>query len=149
VTSSGRHKSRHRAVQILYQCDVSNLQPEQALRSFYETLYSEENEQIPERDPFLEQLVYGAVEAKSEIDKLIEERAENWRIERMPAVDRNILRLAVYELRKAQVPSAVVIDEALELTRRFAGDDSVAFVNGLLDGIRKSLANTESGKDPV
>jgi transcription antitermination protein NusB len=146
---TGRHKSRHRAVQILYQCDVRELAPEQALKAFYESLYSEENEERPEPDEFMEQLVAGTTSHRVEIDKLIEAQSANWRIERMPAVDRNILRLAVYELMQKDLAAPIVIDEALELTRRFSGDDAVSFVNGVLDGIRRSLTDAERGEDPI
>ena len=90
-----------------------------------------------ERDEFLEQLVRGTVEKAGEIDALISSHAEHWRIERMPAVDRNILRLAIYEMRKTDTPPAVVIDEALELARRFSTEESVQFVNGVLDAVHK------------
>ena len=91
----------------------------------------------PERDEFLEQLVRGTVEKAGEIDALISGHAEHWRIERMPAVDRNILRLAIYELRNTETPPAVTIDEALELARRFSTEESVQFVNGVLDAVNK------------
>ncbi|MEJ7605615.1 MAG: transcription antitermination factor NusB [Bryobacteraceae bacterium] len=139
---TGRHKSRHRAVQILYQCDIRPLAPEHALAAFYDSLYSEENKERPDRDEFMEELVAGALRQRSEIDALIEAQSANWRIERMPAVDRNILRLAVYELRQRDLAAPIVIDEALELTRRFSGEDSVSFVNGVLDGVWKLLADT-------
>ena len=124
------------------------LSPEQAISAFYGGLYSEENEEQPEKDPFMEALVHGALEAKAGIDERISKYSERWRIERMPAVDRNILRLAIYELLQAQTPAPVVIDEAIELARRFSGDEAAPFVNGVLDSVRKevesSLPNTES-----
>ena len=79
----------------------------------------------------------GTVEKSGEIDALISGHAEHWRIERMPAVDRNILRLAIYELRNTDTPPAVAIDEALELARRFSTEESVQFVNGVLDAVNK------------
>jgi hypothetical protein len=78
-----------------------------------------------------------------EVDGLITRHAEHWRMERMPAVDRNILRLGVYELLYGATPAAVVIDEALELTRRFSGEESVLFVNGVLDAIHRSQPATD------
>jgi N utilization substance protein B len=109
-----------------------------AISAFYETLSSEEdNPQRSEPDPFMEKLVYGATEKSAEIDARIAVKSENWRLERMPAVDRNILRLAVYEMGLG-TPPAIVIDEALELARQFSGDDSVAFINGVLDAINRS-----------
>ena len=85
------------------------------------------------------QLVSGAVEHLAEIDRRIARHAEHWRMERMPAVDRNILRLAVYEMMQADTPPAVVIDEALELARRFSSEESVQFVNGVLDAVHREL----------
>ena len=134
-----RHRSRHRAVQILYQCDVRGIAPEEAARNYYDGLYSEETDEAPERDKFMEELVDGTFDRRPEIDQYIEQHSEHWRVERMPAVDRNILRLAIYELLKAELPAPVVIDEALELARRFSGKESVAFMNGVLDAIRKKL----------
>ncbi len=72
------------------------------------------------------------------IDQRIQEKSENWRLERMPAVDRNILRLAVYEMTGVGTPAPVVIDEALELARQFSGDESVSFINGVLDAVHRS-----------
>jgi len=83
-------------------------------------------------------LVTGAVEYREEIDALISRQADNWRIERMPAVDRNILRLAVFELLyEEDIPKLVVVDEAIELAKKFSTDQSSRFVNGLLDGLLK------------
>jgi N utilization substance protein B len=134
-----RHRSRHRAIQILYQCDLRNIGADEAIRNYYEGLYSEEAPDIAEPDEFMEELVRGAMAQLSEIDKRIERHSENWRVQRMPAVDRNILRMASYELLSARLPAAVVIDEALELARRFSGKESVAFLNGVLDAMRKDL----------
>jgi N utilization substance protein B len=108
-----------------------------AIAAYYETLSSEEdNPKRAEPDEFMEELVHGATEKASEIDARIAVKSENWRLERMPAVDRNILRLAVYEIGLG-TPPAVVIDEALELARQFSGDESVAFINGVLDAINR------------
>lgn len=83
-------------------------------------------------------LVTGTLEHRDEIDGLIREQAEHWRLERMPIVDRNILRLAIYEfLYEADVPKLVVLDEAIELAKRFGSEQSGRFVNGLLDGLLK------------
>jgi N utilization substance protein B len=136
---ASRRRSRHRAIQILYQCDIRKLSVDEALAAFYDTLYSEENEKKPPRDGFMEELVRGTVDKTPEIDKRLTEHSDNWRLERMPAVDRNVLRLAIYELLAGKTPPPVVIDEALDLTRKFAGDESVAFVNGVLDAVRKDL----------
>ena len=134
---AARHRSREHALQILYQWDMRKQPVEESIAAFYGSLYSEESAVRPERDEFLEQLVRGTVEKSGEIDALISGHAEHWRIERMPAVDRNILRLAIYELRNTGTPPAVAIDEALELARRFSTEESVQFVNGVLDAVNK------------
>ena len=135
-----RHRSRHRAVQILYQCDLRGFDADEAIRNFYGGLYTEENDEPPGPDPFMEELVRGTLSRREDVDKQIEEFSANWRIDRMPVVDRNILRLAVHELTEKQNPAAVVIDEALELAHRFSGEDSAKFINGVLDAVRRKLA---------
>jgi N utilization substance protein B len=132
-----RHRSRERALQILFQLDLSPQPVDTALAAFYDGLHAEESAERPEPDPFMEELVRGAVERTAEIDRRIVERAEHWRMERMPVVDRNILRLAIYEMTAGALPAPVIIDEALELARRFSGDESVAFINGILDAIHR------------
>ena len=92
----------------------------------------------------MEELVSGALGRREDIDKRIEEFSAHWRIERMSAVDRNILRLAIHEMIEHKNPPAVIIDEALELARRFSGNESVAFINGVLDAVRKKIALPES-----
>jgi N utilization substance protein B len=88
---------------------------------------------------YAQTLFLGVSGHQEEIDKLIREQAENWRLERMPPVDRNILRLAVYELTyQTDVPQLVILDEAIELAKRFGSENSGRFVNGLLDGLLKS-----------
>ena len=87
---------------------------------------------------YARELVGGSVEHEEEIDALIARQADNWRLERMPAVDRNILRLAVYELlHEDDIPKLVVVDEAIELAKKYSTDQSSRFVNGLLDGLLK------------
>jgi N utilization substance protein B len=114
-----------------------------AIAAYDEILYSEEDRVRPPRDEFLDQLVNGAVEHIADIDRHISQHAEHWRIERMPTVDRNILRLAVHELMALDTPAAVVIDEALELARKFSGEESVQFVNGVLDAVHREIAKPE------
>jgi N utilization substance protein B len=139
---SSRRTSRHRAMQVLYQCDMRALDPDQAIAAFYGSLYSEENEEGPPHDPFMESLVRGAVAKKADIDERISKYSERWRIERMPAVDRNILRLAIFEMLQGETPPPVVIDEAIELARKFSGEESAPFINGVLDSVRKELEAT-------
>jgi len=135
---ASRHRSREHALQILYQWDMRKQPVDESIAAFYGSLYPEERPVEPERDEFLEQLVRGTVEKADEIDTLISAHTEHWRIERMPAVDRNILRLAIYEMRNMETPPAVAIDEALELARRFSTEESVHFVNGVLDAVHKA-----------
>ena len=133
-----RHRSRQRALQVLFLWDQRKQDIGDAISSFYETLGSEEED--PQRTPpdeFMENLVRGAAAGSDAIDRRITAKSSNWRIERMPAVDRNILRLAVYEMNELKTPSAVVIDEALELARQFSGEESVSFINGVLDAVRR------------
>ncbi len=85
---------------------------------------------------YARRLVEGTLDNLSAIDALIRRHAENWRLERMPAIDRNILRLAIYEmLHEAEVPRVVIVDEAIELAKKFGAENSGRFVNGLLDGV--------------
>jgi transcription antitermination factor NusB len=92
--------------------------------------------QLEESFQYARTLVNGVVENRQRIDELISEQADNWRLERMPVVDRNVLRLAVYELLyELDIPKLVVVDEAIELAKRFGSENSGRFVNGLLDGL--------------
>ncbi len=84
-------------------------------------------------------LSLGAGACIPELDELIARHAEHWRLERMPRVDRSILRMAVYEMRDIGTPPPVVIDEALELARRYTGEEAIPFLNGVLDAVRKTL----------
>ncbi len=134
---SSRHKARERALQILFQWDQRKHPVNESIEGFYLSLGREDDESRIAPDPFMEFLVRGTVHNAPHIDTLIQKHAEHWRIERMPAVDRNVLRLAVYELLNTDTPPAVLIDEALELARRFSGEESVHFVNGVLDAVNR------------
>lgn len=157
-----RHRSRQRALQVLYQIEFAKDTLSEALDNFYNSLHSTESgadDLTPAprcaHDEFMETLVRGAMAEAPRIDEMIGAHSEHWRLERMPAVDRNILRLAVFEMTRTGTPPPVVIDEALELARRFSGEASVAFINGVLDAVRKqalppdSLADAEGGENPV
>ena len=135
---AARHKSRRRALQVLFEWDMRGDSVDRAIGNFYETLYSEENETRPKPDRFMEELVRGTVAKISEIDKKIEAKSEHWRLERMPAVDRNILRLAIFEMEQNTLPAPVIIDEALELARQFSSDESLPFINGVLDAVHRN-----------
>ena len=133
-----RHRSRQRALQVLFLWDQRRQPIEDAIDAFYSTLSSEEAQ--PERtaeDEFMETLVRGTAAKAEEIDRRIAEKSAHWRLDRMPVVDRNILRLAVFEMSDVGTPAPVAIDEALELARQFSGDDSVSFINGVLDAVNR------------
>jgi len=143
---ASRRRSRQRALQILFLWDARRQSAEDAINAYYDTLYSEEK---PEREPFVDALVKGTIEHLAEIDEQISKHAEHWRMERMSAVDRNILRLAVFEMTLG-TPAAVTIDEALELARRFSTEESVQFVNGVLDAIhRQGVVAHHRTSDPA
>ena len=134
---AARHRSRRRALQVLFEWDMRGEPIDGAITHYYETLYSEESEKKPKRDKFMEELARGTAANAERIDKEIEAKSEHWRLKRMPVVDRNILRMAIYELSQQAVPAPVVIDEALELARQFSSDESLSFINGVLDAIHR------------
>ena len=152
---AARHRSRQRALQVLYQWDMTKRPVEEAIRAFYDTLDADQKADIqveedddsdsapgdPGRDAFMEELAKGASAMAPDIDHRIAAKSANWKLDRMPVVDRNILRLGVYEMSRRDTPPAVVIDEALELARQFSGEDSVAFINGVLDAVHKEIGN--------
>ena len=130
-----RRKSREYAMQMLYQWELGGNTPEQVGATFFL-----ERKADSEAEEFARGLFRGAVNDIKKLDELLRAHAENWRLERMAAVDRSILRLAVYELLHCpETPPHAVINEALEIARRFSGDGSVEFVNGVLDSVLKSL----------
>ena len=127
-----RRKARELALQMLYENDVSGTAADEMFRR------SEDLRKAPQslRD-FTERLVSGTLAHRDVLDAMISKQADHWRLVRMPVVDRNILRLAVYEMSELQTPAPVVIDEALELARQFSGDESVSFINGVLDAVHR------------
>ena len=133
---ASRRRARQRALQILFLWDARRPAVDDAINQYYDTLYCEEQ---PQRDPFVSDLVHGTAEHVQELDERISRHAEHWRIDRMPTVDRNILRLAVYEMTRGGTPPPVAIDEALELARKFSNEESVQFVNGVLDAVRREI----------
>jgi transcription antitermination protein NusB len=143
---AARHRSRKRALQVLFEWDMRQGEIDSAIRHYYESLFSEEHESQPKPDKFMEDLARGTAAKATEIDRLIEAKSEHWRLQRMAAVDRNILRLAIYELGRNEVPPPVIIDEALELARQFSNDESVSFINGVLDAVHKQAASAEANQ---
>jgi N utilization substance protein B len=134
---AARHKSRERSLQVLYQWDLLGHSIDTTIGSYYECLSSPEEGGAPAADPFMGELVRGVVGRVREIDASIGRHSAHWRIERMPAVDRNILRLAIFEMIAGISPAAIAIDEALKLAKRFSGEESIPFLNGVLDAVRK------------
>jgi N utilization substance protein B len=132
------------AVQMLFQSDLGGSPLPQIFNSFDPAAQPDEQQKraagghLAAAYDYGKALVTGTLEHRDEIDELIREQAEHWRLERMPVVDRNILRLAIYEfLYETDVPKLVVLDEAIELAKRFGSEQSSKFVNGLLDGLLK------------
>jgi N utilization substance protein B len=137
---SARRKARKRALDILFESDVRGTEPLATAR-----------DRLAQADPpvpdYAITLVEGVTERRSRLDELISTYAEGWTIDRMPAVDRNLLRLGVYELLfRPDIPDAVAIDEAVDLARELSTDESPRFVNGLLG--RLQLVKAELG-DPA
>ena len=136
---SSRSRARQRALQILFLWDARRQPVDDAMDAYYDTLFPQEH---PGRDPFVSELVHGTIQYLGEVDDRITRHAEHWRMERMPAVDRNILRLAVYEMTHEGTPAPVVIDEALELARKFSNQEAVQFVNGVLDAVHREITSS-------
>ena len=126
-------------MQVLYQCDMRSLPADQAISAFYGGLYSGRKCRTARDDPFMEDSGSRGCGEKAGIDERLVKYSERWRIERMPAVDRNILRMAIFEMMQGETPPAVVIDEAIELARKFSGEGSAPFINGVLDSVRKEI----------
>ncbi|MGC4114356.1 MAG: transcription antitermination factor NusB [Myxococcales bacterium] len=138
TTRGSRSRGRERALQALYQVDLAKAEPMDALANAWK---AEETEAIDkEAQAFAEQLVKGVCAHLSDLDQKIESISHNWRVERMAKVDRNVLRLAVYELLYTpETPRKVVLNEAVELAKIFGSDESGAFVNGILDKVAGSM----------
>ncbi|MDX1659259.1 MAG: transcription antitermination factor NusB [Nitriliruptorales bacterium] len=144
------HRSRERALKVLFQADVRGIEPVAVLRrltsdrSGLDLLDATEDEGPQSSDGsdpldgFSRALVLGVNDHREEIDALLDEHAEGWTVRRMPVVDRNILRLGTYELLHEDTPPAVVISEAIELAKELSTERSYRFVNGVLEAIRRS-----------
>jgi transcription antitermination protein NusB len=129
-----RRRARRRALDILYQADLTQRPVSQVL---------EERKELEDIDPFTAELVLGVADHLAELDQLIGEHAEGWTVHRMAVVDRNVLRLACYEmLWREDVPVAVAIDEAVEAAKSLSTEDSGRFVNGILGRIARERAGT-------
>jgi transcription antitermination protein NusB len=136
-----RRKSRELVLQMLFQADLGGQTPDEVRRTFWQ---SHESVQEDVRG-FAEDLFRVASERSGEINGLIEHHAEHWRMDRMAAVDRNLLRCAVAEfVGFPSTPRAVVINEALEIARKFSTPESVQFINGVLDSVGHELEKTKA-----
>lgn len=142
--AKGRRLSREIALQVLYQMDMTGTSPEEALPLYYELVEIEEDPEIKAPEalrPFAERIARGVHLHRSEIDEMIMSASENWRLERMSVVDRNILRLSLYEmLHCSDIPPKVSINEAIDLGKSFGSVDSGAFINGILDHFLPRIA---------
>jgi len=130
-----RSKSREFALQALYQLNITNQDVNAVLAQFQEHF-------LPggEADEFLRRLVLGVLEHRKELDRLIEQYSENWRLDRIDVIDRNILRMALFEFLYCQdIPPKVTINEAIDLGKRYGSGDSGSFINGILDRIQNEV----------
>jgi transcription antitermination protein NusB len=135
-----RHRAREAALQMLYQWEVGKLSMFEVRQTFWSHDAEAKQPLAEEMRAFAMALADGVAGKVEELDPLISESAEHWRLERMNVMDRLILRLAVYEfLHERDTDAKVIINEALELARSFSGDEAVRFINGILDGIRRKL----------
>ena len=141
-SQGGRRKARAYALQVLYALDVDGgPRPDAAVENYWQQFDLELDEAARE---FAVELVRGTREKLLELDEVIQSSSRNWRLDRMSRVDRNILRLGTYELQsRPETPARVVLNEAVELAKRFGAEESAAFVNGILDRIAQRLERKE------
>jgi N utilization substance protein B len=139
---SERHKSREHALQMLFQWEIGKQQPSRIEEGFWKIARAEKTTR-----GFANELFEGAVSGAAELDALVAGHAEHWRLERMSVIDRAILRLAAFELHSPQTPAKVVLNEALELTKKFSSAEAVPFVNGVLDALLRTMRKKEKEKE--
>ena len=152
VDGAARHRAREAALQMLYQWEVGRVSAHEAVRTYWpgrDAPPSEADEHadaVPEAvvdelgRTFANALVGGTIARVTETDQLIAAHLKNWRIERVAVIDRLVMRMAIYELLTEQeTPAKVIINEAIELVRRFSGEEPVPLINGVLDAVRKTL----------
>ena len=130
-----RRKSRECALQVLFQLNITKQEAVKALSQFQEHFSSD-----GEADEFLKRLVLGVLEHRQELDRLIEQYSENWRLDRINIIERNVLRMALFELLYCEeIPPKVSINEAIDLGKRYGSGDSGGFINGILDRIQNEV----------
>jgi N utilization substance protein B len=147
--AGSRRRARAFALQALYRADLAESPERESLLGLWQALVEGEGldgTPAPESAEieFAQRLVTGVAESRAEIDELIERFSTNWRLKRMPVVDRNILRVATYELMACKdIPGTVAVNEAIELAKTFGTEDSRAFVNGIIDRIGRQLGRLD------
>lgn len=138
-----RRSGREAALQMLFQLEASGVSADQAVELFWRTFEDAD----PEGRAYADAIVRGVAEHHEAIDKRVTAASQNWRLERMSRVDRNLLRLGTWELMfRADIPRAVILDEAVELAKSFGTDESSAFVNGVLDRIANDLGRKDADR---
>jgi N utilization substance protein B len=130
-----RRKSREYALQMLFQWEMGKQDPSRIEGGFWSNVRAQKSTR-----EFANQLFENAAARAAELDPIISTHAQNWRIERMSAIDRAILRLAISELRTMGTPPKVVLNEAVELAKKFSSEEAAPFINGILDAAMKSLS---------
>jgi len=145
-----RRKSREIALQMLYQMEMTGQPPHVVIDLYYELASGDDDNKNPDLGkavrPFAEQLLSGVHAHRDELDAMIVAASENWRLERMSIIDRNVLRIALYEmLYRAEIPPKVSINEAIDLGKTFGSPDSGAFINGILDHLLPEVNRIREG----
>jgi N utilization substance protein B len=138
-----RRKAREYALQILFQLDIRKEKPSAAVLRHFWTEYQPDDEV----KVFAEEIIKGTYKHLSEINKMIRACAKNWSLDRMAVVDRNVLRMAVYEiLHRMDIPTSVTINEAIEIAKKYGTEESGSFVNGILDNVARTTGNLDEGR---
>jgi len=138
-----RRKAREYALQILFQLDIRKEKPSAVVLRHFWAEYQPDDEV----KAFAEEIIKGTYKHLAEINKLIHECAKNWSLDRMAVVDRNVLRMAVYEiLHRMDIPTSVTINEAIEIAKKFGTEESGSFVNGILDSVARTTGNLDESR---
>jgi N utilization substance protein B len=138
-----RRKAREYALQILFQLDIRKEKPSPVVLRHFWTEFQPDDE----IKAFAEEIIKGTFKHFAEINKLIHACAKNWSLDRMSVVDRNVLRMAVYEiLHRMDIPTSVTINEAIEIAKKYGTEESGSFVNGILDSVARTIGKLEEGK---
>jgi N utilization substance protein B len=133
-----RRKAREETLRILYRIEFDNTQVEETLDKYWKN-----KKLLPSTQEYSTWLVKGIISDLEKIDSIIQNASEHWRLSRMALIDRNILRMAVFELmHEKNISAAIIINEAIEIAKRYSGTESATFVNGILDAVRKNLEKT-------